>query len=712
MKQSREQADNSLRFSDLTLNEYESVFVIDATDDSYVEYSATDSDSQLVVHGYGDNFFLDIAENLRSQVWEEDKGYFVRTFNKTTIMESLRSGKAYSIRFRLDIGGKPLHYLIKSVRSSDHSIILGIMNMEAQIQRELASEAERAAYLQIAESIAGLFDIIYHVDLLTGEYTVYHAGKNGGRPGVHQSGGAFFTKLREDASRNLHPEDFANVILALERDTLLANLEKNPILTLTYRQIENGETHYANLIAFRQNDGNHLVIGVRNATAQKKARTATETYNHITAALASRYEVIYYIDAINNAYTACCTSETYAKLDTTAEGKDFFEEIEQDFCRYLHPDDVDRILSEIRKTTLLRNLSLSGSVMLTYRMMLDGQEQYVSALIMQPKNDTHHIVMAVMNVDAQIRREMSMLTENQTFGEISKALAQRYEVIYHVNIDNDEYTEYSASEKYARLQVSSKGEDFFGDTQRNMKRDVFPEDYPMMAQAMRKENLLDHLRENGKYFLNYRLILDGKPQYVTLFAVRPKQDTSHIIVAVANGDAVKQIEVDYEDAVSSAMKQSIRDELTGVKNNRAYVQAESELDALIAEKKNPDFAVVVCDINALKQVNETLGRSAGDEYIKTACHIICDTFKHSPVFRVGGDEFAVLLKGNDYEHRKQLMQQLTIISLQHSQSGKVSLASGFAEFNRRQDARVKDVFERADAALYESKKRFKSAFRR
>ena len=80
-------------FADLSLNDYESVFVIDAIDDSYVEYSAGDADSQLVVHGYGDNFFLDVAGNLRSQVWEEDKGYFVRTFNKTTIMESLRSMK-------------------------------------------------------------------------------------------------------------------------------------------------------------------------------------------------------------------------------------------------------------------------------------------------------------------------------------------------------------------------------------------------------------------------------------------------------------------------------------------------------------------------------------------------------------------------------------------------------------------------------------------
>ena len=83
-------------------------------------------------------------------------------------------------------------------------------------------------------------------------------------------------------------------------------------------------------------------------------------------------------------------------------------------------------------------------------------------------------------------------------------------------------------------------EDFFADSQENMKHDIYEEDYPMMAEAMKKENLLSKLEEVGKVFLNYRLVLDGRHQYVSLVAVNSADDKDHIIVAVENIDAEKR----------------------------------------------------------------------------------------------------------------------------------------------------------------------------
>jgi diguanylate cyclase (GGDEF)-like protein len=361
----------------------------------------------------------------------------------------------------------------------------------------------------------------------------------------------------------------------------------------------------------------------------------------------------------------------------------------------------------------LYHLNQSETVSLTFRQKVNDTLRYVTAFIVRPRNDERHIMVAVTNMDAQIRREQSAIAENRDFAEIAKALAGRYEVIYQVNLDTGEYQEFNASERYARLNIGSKGEHFFEDCQQNMKSDIYPEDYPMMALAMQKDHLLSSMNETGKCFLNYRLMLDGRPQYVTLFAVRPKEDSTHILVAVANVDAAKRMEMDFDAAVGTAINAAkTRDELTGVKNKQAYAQTESDLNKQITEKKNPPFAVVVCDVNGLKYINDTEGLPAGDAYLQDACHIVCDTFKHSPVFRIGGDEFAILLKGSDYEHRKQLMQQLTIISLEHSQCGKVTLASGISEFDQRQDPCVQAVFERADAAMHENKKRFKGTFRK
>lgn len=65
--------------------------------------------------------------------------------------------------------------------------------------------------------------------------------------------------------------------------------------------------------------------------------------------------------------------------------------------------------------------------------------------------------------------------------------------------------------------------------------------------------------------------------------------------------------------------------------------------------------VIVCDVNGLKFVNDTLGHAAGDEYIRQACHIVCRHFKHSPVYRIGGDEFVVVPHGEDLENYRDIL---------------------------------------------------------
>ena len=66
----------------------------------------------------------------------------------------------------------------------------------------------------------------------------------------------------------------------------------------------------------------------------------------------------------------------------------------------------------------------------------------------------------------------------------------------------------------------------------------------------------------------------------------------------------------------------------------------------------------MADINNLKYVNDTYGHELGDEYIKGCCRIICNIFEESQVYRIGGDEFVVILKDSDYFCRVMLMDDL------------------------------------------------------
>ena len=149
------------------------------------------------------------------------------------------------------------------------------------------------------------------------------------------------------------------------------------------------------------------------------------------------------------------------------------------------------------------------------------------------------------------------------------------------------------------------------------------------------------------------------------------------------------------------------DPLTGVKSKHAYAEREMEINALIQEANMEHFAVAVCDVNGLKHVNDTQGHQAGDAYIRSACHMICELFMHSPVYRTGGDEFVILLTGRDYESRHALMQALHDTSVAHIASGEVVVSGGISDYEPGTDVQLKTVFERADARMYQEKKALK-----
>ncbi len=120
------------------------------------------------------------------------------------------------------------------------------------------------------------------------------------------------------------------------------------------------------------------------------------------------------------------------------------------------------------------------------------------------------------------------------------------------------------------------------------------------------------------------------------------------------------------------------------------------------------FGIVICDINDLKLVNDTEGHNAGDRCIKAACRLICRIFAHSPVFRVGGDEFVVVLKEQDYRNRLSLQAALKEKVQENNRIGaRPVVASGLAEYEPDTDRRVADVFNRADARMYEDKTELK-----
>ena len=117
----------------------------------------------------------------------------------------------------------------------------------------------------------------------------------------------------------------------------------------------------------------------------------------------------------------------------------------------------------------------------------------------------------------------------------------------------------------------------------------------------------------------------------------------------------------------------------------------------------------MCDINDLKYMNDNFGHEFGDKYITEACRTICKIFKHSPVYRVGGDEFVVIIENEDFYNREALVAELRNFSAANAETEKgVVISMGVFDFVKNRDEDFSTVFRHADQLMYEDKKRLKS----
>ncbi len=177
----------------------------------------------------------------------------------------------------------------------------------------------------------------------------------------------------------------------------------------------------------------------------------------------------------------------------------------------------------------------------------------------------------------------------------------------------------------------------------------------------------------------------------------------------------KRLAAHMRDHIDDLNERAYVDALTSVKSKEAFnasvedLQAQSDVDP-----SQVSFAIGMFDCDDLKLINDEYGHELGDVYLKTACRLICQVFHHSPVFRIGGDEFAVILRNEDYTNRERLIRELEISRQKinvatENRWEQIHMAMGFADYDPKKDRSVLETVHRADNEMYASKRQQKDA---
>lgn len=292
---------------------------------------------------------------------------------------------------------------------------------------------------------------------------------------------------------------------------------------------------------------------------------------------------------------------------------------------------------------------------------------------------------------------------------IIASLSADYDIVCHVNSITDTAIFFHVDDKLQpyfnsidpTLPASQRLKQF-------LKSIVYSEDYDQLTNDIQKEIVLRHLDENPSYSVHFRAQINDKILFYQIKIVVNKNNKQSLVLGVRNIDFETRRDLENEQLKKDLKTTTLianRDSLTGVGSVTAFRKKMDDLDSEIKKGTAPLFAIIECDLNNLKQKNDTQGHDAGNTYIKNSCKIFCNTFKHSPVYRIGGDEFVILLQDEDYLNRDELFKALRSCGTQEETS---PFASGMAKYDSEADRNSEEVLKRADALMYANKKFIKS----
>ena len=302
-----------------------------------------------------------------------------------------------------------------------------------------------------------------------------------------------------------------------------------------------------------------------------------------------------------------------------------------------------------------------------------------------------------------------MDTNQEGYSQVALSLINHFDCVFYVNINTGHYSNLVPMNLFKNAGIPFTGNDFFADMREGMKKMIHPADLDEVESTLDIDSLLKRLAKKNTHSSIYRYLINGK-----IVHMRHSEfmcpDKEHVICCLENVEEDFLRKEVQKRTLESAERMARFDELTGVRNNNAFREYTEALDEKL--KINPadsHFGVILCDLNDLKKINDSRGHSFGDEAIQRASRMICEIFEHSPVFRIGGDEFVVILQGNDFENREQLLEALKEESYNNKihRSGPV-VACGIAAFDSKKDVDFASVFNRADKNMYKNKNEVKA----
>ena len=171
-------------------------------------------------------------------------------------------------------------------------------------------------------------------------------------------------------------------------------------------------------------------------------------------------------------------------------------------------------------------------------------------------------------------------------------------------------------------------------------------------------------------------------------------------------DKISSLEEYMRLQIGYVRSKAYKDGLTGLDNRTSYLEYITKINEQIVDQ-TACFSVAMFDINGLKDINDEKGHDKGDKQIIKASMLLKRSFPDDHIFRIGGDEFVVIINRPGEVAKKLMDDCQNMISVERSTGSKyIIMSTGYAEYDGSTDKTYQDTFEKADRTMYENKKNY------
>lgn len=515
-------------------------------------------------------------------------------------------------------------------------------------------------------------------------------------------------------------EDREKVSSAITAEHIKKVFETQDEFIGNYRSVVNGEIHHFQYSFCKADeDGKKAIAGFQNingiieehqktekAKREKEAAHQKEVDEQlaIIKALSNSFRNVFLANLNEGTARAIRLADDYnvrAIRDVASQTFGFDTVVDRWVRETVHPDDKQRVKETLNIENIRRVFSKQDKCVGTYRNIEDGVQHHYQYDLRRVE-DTENVVVGFQLIDSIIeeqervkKREKALeearFKEEKEHAEVLAALSTIYSTIFRANIITHEYEILTSVPLMAKV-AARKGnfddvkeviiESFMEPEFREPLREFL--DLNTLAGRLKKVNTVttDYKAPTGQWML-------------ARFIVKRRDD---------NGDAVEILYVARDITEEKLMRRQVEhDSMTGVLNRRAFDQI-----LRLMEGEERDFALVLVDVDNFKGVNDNYGHAAGDDVLKRVSKLLVEGFRSiDRVYRVGGDEFAVIMMDVTSKHGYTIENKIAAINRQlavHDENAPaVTLSVGAAFMDRENPG--ESLFKDADNALYYVKER-------